>query len=56
MKMKKCKSCTWFIMMSFCNGETVDRARRMCHYAWKRCEDVREDECHYKEKREEVEE
>lgn len=52
MDIKKCETCKWLVLMSFCDGKTVDPSRQMCHYNWKECKAVRKDECHYKAKRE----
>jgi len=52
---KKCETCTWRIVMSYCDvGGTSDPAVDMCHYAWKRCDKVWPNECHYKLKKSEV--
>lgn len=56
MKADRCAKCKWLVVMSFCDGKTVDPSRKMCHYNWKECKAVREDECKYKAKREEVKE
>lgn len=50
MDTKKCETCKWLVLMSFCDGQTVDPSRKMCHYNWKECKAVRKDECHYKAK------
>ena len=51
MKNPKCKDCTWHLIMSYCDGELTDPRVDMCHWNWKRCDKVRQDECHYKAKR-----
>lgn len=50
MDIKKCETCKWMVLMSFCDGQTVDPSRQMCHYNWKECKAVRKDECRYKAK------
>lgn len=54
MDAKKCKTCKWRVVMSFCDGKHTDPTREMCHWNWKECAKVRPDECHYNVKREEV--
>jgi len=52
MKGDKCKDCAYRVVMSYTDGRVFHSADIMCHYAWKHIRDVREDECHYKAKRE----
>lgn len=56
MPLEKCLTCKWYIVMSYCDGETTKLAEKMCHYNWKKIEKVRPDECHYSKKKEVKEE
>lgn len=56
MKTSKCMNCRWYKVMSYCDGHSFNSAKLVCRWAWKDCKDVEEHECHFKVKREEVNE
>ena len=41
MDFKKCETCKWLVLMSFCDGLAVDPSQQMCHYNWKDCNRVK---------------
>lgn len=44
----KCRNCRWYVVMAYRPIEL------MCHYNWKYCEEVKQEECHFKKKKERV--
>lgn len=50
MTTEKCKTCRWYVVVSYENGKDAGRIDNMCHWNWKCCEEEKTEECNHKKK------